>query len=100
VELLVLVVLELAEDGAAAEADGATAEEDAEVGAEEEAIAPNPGRAIRNGLRGTGADDVEIASINMVYTSGKETTKEIIGSIATLKTEEAPKLHFCRRSES
>jgi hypothetical protein len=47
------------------------------------------GCAITTGLRSTGTDDEEVAAINMAYTSGKETAKEMIGWIAMLKTEEA-----------
>jgi len=75
VELLVLVWLELAEEGAAAE-------EDPGVVATMEPTEWILGCAITPGLRGTGADDEEIAAINMIYTSGKETTKEINGRIA------------------
>jgi len=70
-ELLVPVAPELAEDGAA--------EEDAETGG---LISPDLGCAISTGLRSTGADDEEIAAINIACTSIRETTGEIIGWIA------------------
>jgi hypothetical protein len=85
VELLVLVLLEPA-------GDGVTAEEDPEVVAESGPISWILGCAVSTGLRSTSADDEEVAAINMAHTSGKETTKEMIGSIAMFKTAGAPSL--------
>jgi hypothetical protein len=85
VELLVLALLERAEDGV-------TAEEDPEVVPERGPISWILGCAVSTGLRSTGTDDEEVAAINMAHTSGKETTKEVIGWIAMSKTAEAPNL--------
>jgi hypothetical protein len=65
VELLALVLLELA--GA-----GATAAEDPEVVLGRGPISWILVRPVSTGLRSTGADDEEIAAINMAYTSGEE----------------------------
>jgi hypothetical protein len=85
VELLVLVLLELVKDGV-------TAEEDPEVVAGRGPISWILGCAISIGLRSTGTDDEEVAAINMAYTSGKETTKEIIGWITMFNSAGAPSL--------
>ena len=69
-----------------------TADEEPDVVAERGLISWILGCAIDTGLRSAGADDEEFAAINMGYTSGKETTGEIIGWIAMSKTEQAPNL--------
>jgi hypothetical protein len=75
VELLVPVSLEPAEDGA-------TAGEEPWVRAARGTLSWILGCAITTGFRSTGADDEEVAAINIAHTSGKETTRSIIGWVA------------------
>lgn len=107
VELLVLVVLELAEDGAAVEllvvlglaGDGATAAEDPEVVIEGELTSGILGCKGSRGFRCTGTDG-EVAWINMVRTSDKKATKAIICWIAMFITASAEFELSCRRRGS
>jgi hypothetical protein len=85
VELLVPVSLGPAEDGA-------TAAEDPGVRAARGTLSRIRGCAITTGFRSTGADDEEVVGINIAHTSGKKTTRSIIGWIAMFNAAETVNL--------